>query len=178
VFERHKYDINLKVLRPMATNEGTLLYGRACLNSILTAYSNTSFNLEWVKEEDAKYREAGMIGYLYFQRVVSDEEIEQLIKICDESNNELCKENEHMNQFMFQLSQSGCQPVGILGVQKPALFRNRVALDDLNMNGIKTWILASEAKSEIIANLNSMALFSKAKSVFEINGESEKAVTD
>ena len=44
-----------------------------------------------------------------------------------------------------------------MGVQKPIHLRNRVAVDDMILNGVKPWIVSKEDEKTHLTSLNSMS---------------------
>lgn len=54
------------------------------------------------------------------------------------------RENIKLDTLLYQLTSIQLEILGVLGVQKPIHLRNRIAVDDMIMNGVKPWIISKE----------------------------------
>lgn len=55
-------------------------------------------------------------------------------------------------------------------MQKPIHLRNRVAVDDMILNGVKPWIVSKEDEQTNLASLNSFRLFQNCSTPLVVNG--------
>lgn len=66
----------------------------------------------------------------------------------------------------------------MLGVQRAVHLRNRVAVDDMVLNGVKPWIVSKEDEQTHMTCLNSMRIMQNCSAPLVINGTRERVVTD
>lgn len=66
----------------------------------------------------------------------------------------------------------------MLGVQRAVHLRNRVAVDDMSLNGVKPWIVSKEDEQTHLTCLNSLRIMENCSAPLVINGTRERVVTD
>lgn len=54
------------------------------------------------------------------------------------------KENSKLDNLLYNLTSIQLEVLGVLGVHRAVHFRNRVAVDDMILNGVKPWIVSKE----------------------------------
>lgn len=69
------------------------------------------------------------------------------------------RENVKLDNLLYNLTSIQLEILGVLGVQKPIHLRNRVAVDDMILNGVKPWIVSKEDEQTHLTSLNSFRLF-------------------
>ena len=57
------------------------------------------------------------------------------------------------------LSSSQLEILGVLGIQKPIHLRNRIAVDDMILNGVKPWIISKDDEQSHLISLNALRMF-------------------
>ena len=56
----------------------------------------------------------------------------------------MTKENNKLDNLLYNLSSVQLEILGILGLQKSIHLRNRVVGDEMILNGVKPWIISKE----------------------------------
>jgi len=56
----------------------------------------------------------------------------------------MTKENNKLDNLLYNLSSVQLEILGILGLQKSIHLRNRVVVDEMILNGVKPWIISKE----------------------------------
>jgi len=69
------------------------------------------------------------------------------------------KENNKLDNLLYNLSSEKLEILGILGLQKSLHLRNRVVVDEMILNGVKPWIISKEDEQSHETALNSLELF-------------------
>lgn len=80
--------------------------------------------------------------------------------------------------MLYNLTSIQLEILGVLGVQKPIHLRNRVAVDDMILNGVKPWIVSKEDEQTHLTSLNSFRLFQNCATPLVVNGQRERIVMD
>ena len=80
------------------------------------------------------------------------------------------RENTKLDGLLYQLTSIQLEILGVLGVQKPIHLRNRVAVDDMILNGVKPWIVSKEDEQTHLTSLNSLRLLQNCSQPLVING--------
>jgi len=83
-----------------------------------------------------------------------------------------------LDNLLYNLTSIQLEILGVLGVQKPIHLRNRVAVDDMILNGVKPWIVSKEDEQTHLTSLNSFRLFQNCATPLVVNGQRERIVMD
>lgn len=83
-----------------------------------------------------------------------------------------------LDNLLYNLTSIQLEILGVLGVQKPIHLRNRVAVDDMILNGVKPWIVSKEDEQTHLTSLNSFRLFQNCATPLIVNGQRERIVMD
>jgi hypothetical protein len=79
---------------------------------------------------------------------------------------------------LYNLTSIQLEILGVLGVHRSVHLRNRVAVDDMILNGVKPWIISKEDEQTHLTCLNGMRLFHNCAQPLVINGNRERVVMD
>jgi hypothetical protein len=80
--------------------------------------------------------------------------------------------------MLYKLTSIQLEILGVLGLHHSVHLRNRVAVDDMILNGVKPWIVSKEDEQTHITCLNSMRMFHNFDQPLIINGSRESVVMD
>ena len=118
-----------------------------------------------------------MQAIVYAKRQLTIEETNQLIITINEGI-QSTRENVKLDNLLYNLTSIQLEILGVLGVQKPIHLRNRVAVDDMILNGVKPWIVSKEDEQTHLTSLNSFRLFQNCATPLIVNGQRERIVMD
>ena len=95
---------------------------------------------------------------MYAKRQLTVDETNKLIITINEGIQQT-KENNKLDGLLYHLTSIQLDILGVLGVHRPVHLRNRVAVDDMILNGVKPWIVSKEDEQTHLTSLNSMRMF-------------------
>lgn len=92
---------------------------------------------------EQKFIQSGLHAVVYAKRELTIEETNQLVITINEGI-QMTKENSKLDKLLQNLTSIQLEILGMLGVQRCVHLRNRVAVDDMVLNGVKPWIVSKE----------------------------------
>lgn len=107
---------------------------------------------------EQKFIQSGLIPVLYSKRELTIDETNQLIITINEGISQQ-KQNQKLDNLLYNLTSIQLEILGVLGVHRCVHLRNRVAVDDMILNGVKPWIVSKEDEQTHLTCLNSMRIF-------------------
>ena len=114
---------------------------------------------------------------MYAKRQLTVEETNQLIITINEGI-QSTSQNIKLDNMLYNLTSIQLEILGVLGVQKPIHLRNRVAVDDMILNGVKPWIVSKEDEQTHLTSLYSLRMFQNCAPSLIINGSRDRIVMD
>lgn len=157
--------------------EAGILYMKGSIASLKHYFVNKESDFQYLNLFEQKFITSGLHAVVYAKRQLTIEETQNLIITINEGIQQT-KENSKLESMLYSLTSVQLEILGVLGVSRAVHFRNRVAVDDMILNGVKPWIVSKEDEQTHMTCLNSMGLLQNCAPAILINGTHEKVVTD
>ena len=142
---------------------------KGSIASLKHYFVNKENDFQYLNLFEQKFIQSGVQAIVYAKRQLTIEETNQLIITINEGIQQT-KENLKLDNMLYNLTSIQLEILGVLGVQKPIHLRNRVAVDDMVLNGVKPWIVSKEDEQTHLTSLNSMRVFQNCANLLIING--------
>lgn len=135
-----------------------VLYMKGSIASLKHYFINKENDFQNLNLFEQKFIQSGVQAIVYAKRQLTIEETNQLIITINEGI-QSTRENVKLDNLLYNLTSIQLEILGVLGVQKPIHLRNRVAVDDMILNGVKPWIVSKEDEQTHLTSLNSLRMF-------------------
>lgn len=139
-------------------NQAGILYMKGSIASLKHYFVNKESDFQYLNLFEQKFITSGLHAVVYAKRQLTIEETQNLIITINEGIQQT-KENSKLENMLYNLTSVQLEILGVLGVSRAVHFRNRVAVDDMILNGVKPWIVSKEDEQTHMTCLNSMRLF-------------------
>jgi len=135
-----------------------VLYMKGSIASLKHYFVNKENDFQYLNLFEQKFIQSGVQAIVYAKRQLTIEETNQLIITINEGI-QSTRENVKLDNLLYNLTSIQLEILGVLGVQKPIHLRNRVAVDDMILNGVKPWIVSKEDEQTHLTSLNALRMF-------------------
>jgi len=134
--------MTISATRLQGQQAGTL-YMKGSIASLKHYFVNKESDFQYLNLFEQKFIQAGLNAIVYSKRQLTIEETNQLIITINEGIQQT-KENSKLDNLLYNLTSIQLEILGVLAVHRSVHLRNRVAVDDMILNGVKPWIVSKE----------------------------------